>query len=234
MTAIETAKPLLANTDGRIRPQRSRPSWQRAAIETTKVAALVSVVGTVAAWPVTIPAFVGAAIAAAGLGSWRRSRQLFTTGPVLEPAVRKGATARRGVAHKLDGTISSIVDGAPVLVEEATLLLRGGVVFRRIRAIPFVLAQDEGARAVVTGVIRVAGGAVTQPSPARDPRLGELGIPPKLRIAGQLETRTVRDGDAITVTGDSAVEIVPELAFHRDAGATTVIRGRAHSVALID
>jgi hypothetical protein len=106
-------------------------------------------------------------------------------------------------------------------------------VVRRLRAAPFLLALDEGERAVVAGVVRLRVAATTEASPPRNPRLVELGIPPKLRPGGELEMRTIRDGDAIAVTGESAVEIVPELAFHRDAGETTVIRGRARSVALI-
>ena len=184
-------------------------------------------------WFPAIPIAAGAAGAAIGVTAWRRRGALATL-PLLEPAVGGEAVTRRGVAHQLDGTIDSIVDGKPVLVEEATLLLRGRVVFRRIRIAPFLLAVDGGERAVVAGVVRVRTAGATQPSPPRNPRLVELGIPPRLRPGGELETRTVRDGDAITVTGEAAVEIVPELAFHRDAGETTVIRGRARSVAVID
>jgi hypothetical protein len=35
------------------------------------------------------------------------------------------------------------------------------------------------------------------------------------------------------VTGEIASEIVPALAFHRDAGATDVMRGRAKAVVIV-
>jgi hypothetical protein len=227
MTAVEAAKPLLVSRSFEPKP---RGAWP---LTVGGVAAYVAVIASAVTWFPAIPIAAGAAGAAIGVTAWRRRGALATL-PLLEPAIGDGAVARRGVAHKLDGTIDSIVDGKPVLVEEATLLLRGRVVFRRIRVAPFLLAIDGGERAVVTGVVRVCGTATTQTSPARNPRLTVLGIPPRLRPAGELHTHVVRDGDAIRVTGESAIEIVPELAFHRDAGETTVIRGRAGSVVIID
>ena len=67
----------------------------------------------------------------------------------------------------------------------------------------------------------------------RDPRLASFGVPDSLALAGALEVATVRDGDPVQITGEVAVEVVPELAFHRDAGEAQVMRGALGSVVVI-
>jgi hypothetical protein len=230
IAALATEKTLLVQRGFEPKPQLS--GWRLAAAQLGVFAGYAAVIAGAVAWLPVIPIAAGVGAATAGVVAWRR-RGVLATMPALEPAIGKAAVAHTGVAHKLDSTIDSLVDGAPALVEETTLALRGRVIFRRVRAVPFLLELDGGQRAVVAGVVRAFVARHRQPSPARNPRLAELGIPANLRPRGELETSTIRDGDTITVTGESSVEIVPELAFHRDAGETTVIRGRAGSVALI-
>jgi hypothetical protein len=65
-----------------------------------------------------------------------------------------------------------------------------------------------------------------------DARALALGLE-DLPLKGTLHASVVTEGDRIAVTGEETQEIVPELAFHRDAGEAAVMRGRAKAVVAI-
>lgn len=187
-------------------------------------------VGTLLWWP-TLPIVFGAGGAA---GAYAALRSKPPVAPVdLHPVtMAKDAVTQRGTAHRLSETVTSLAD-EPVLVEQAILRTRKGILFRRIRAVPFLVELAGGDKLVVLGQIRV----VTQPMTKTkiktgDPRLAALGLG-GIPINAQLLVSVVKDGDLIEVTGESTTEIVPELAFHRDAGEATVVRGGAQAVVAI-
>jgi hypothetical protein len=87
---------------------------------------------------------------------------------------------------------------------------------------------------VVAGTLRVTRPSRTLGKVKRgDSRLVHIGIPATIAVAGDLDVAVVREGDRVSVTGEPVTEIVPELAFHRDAGEATVMRGRAGAVVIV-
>ena len=192
---------------------------------------------------VTAGVMVSPIIPAVALGTFlgstmllvRRRNQRITTVPLLEPALGGQAITKRGIARKLTETIEACDGSGQALVEEA--ILRGkadGVYFRRTRCTKFLVEIDGGERVVVDGLLRVAAREPTR-SPAKagtDPRLATLGIE-GIQVAGTLELAVIRDGDTVEVTGPETTEAVPELAFDRDSGQATVLRGRAKNVVLV-
>jgi hypothetical protein len=120
-----------------------------------------------------------------------------------------------------------------LLVEEVVIRKhRGGVLMRRVNAVPFVV-DVEGERLIVAGAVRVTSKPARQKLRRADPIAAALGIPHTVPIAGVLETAQLRDGDRVRVTGTVSIEVVQELAFHRDAGETNVMRGRPDGVVTI-
>ncbi|HEX5060508.1 MAG TPA: hypothetical protein VFV99_14170 [Kofleriaceae bacterium] len=187
-------------------------------------------VGTLLWWP-TLPIVFGAGGAA---GAYAALRKKPPVAPIdLHPVVTaKAAVTQRGIARRLAETVTALTD-EHVLAEQAVVRTRKGVLFRRIRAVPFLVELDGGDKLVVVGQVRIERSpALTTKIKTGDPRLAALdlgGIP----IAAQLIVAVVNEGDPIEVTGEPATEIVPELAFHRDAGEATVMRGRAQAVVAI-
>ncbi|HSD90097.1 MAG TPA: hypothetical protein VLB44_21345 [Kofleriaceae bacterium] len=170
-----------------------------------------------------------------GLGALvNRKRNALTTVPLLEPRTGENAVTKQGIARRIAETIDSIDGGVQVLAEDA--ILRGkhdGVLFRRVRAVPFLVELEGGDRLVVDGTLRVAPskrlGPPAKPGDARLVTLDIVGVP----ASGELEVAVVRDGDPIEVTGETEVEAVQALAVDREGGETTVMRGRAQAVVLV-
>jgi hypothetical protein len=145
------------------------------------------------------------------------------------PGLAHEAVTRAGVAHALGSPLRSLLDDAPILAEQISLITRWrrSVFLRRVHAAPFAI---DGL--AVTGVIRLL--PHTRPPRERvaddDPRLARLGIPPHFLTKANLEVVTLHPGDSVTATG--VVETAPrdDLALYRDAELAQVMRGRAGSV----
>ncbi len=188
------------------------------------------IAGSSLALPVLAPFAIGSAIALGvqRCAQWRRRRRIEGVAlPAFPPDA--DATTVYGVARRFRGTVRSLVDGTPVLLEHAAVKdRRGAVLLRRTDATPFLLELEGGAVILVTGTARVASSlAHHSPVDRGDPRLARMGIPTDLAIAGELEVRSVAaDGPVLAVTGLLADEVVADLAFHRDGGHIPVMRGR--------
>lgn len=197
------------------------------------------IAGSSIAMPVLAPVAIGSAIALGvhKLVQWRKKQAVAgVTLPPLAPAA--GATTLYGIARKFRGTVSSLVDAGPVLVEHAAVKdRRGSVLLRRLESAPFLLEVEGAAPVLVTGVTRVTSASLLAAhiQVARgDERLGRMGVPADFAIAGDLEVASVAaDGPVLAVTGLLEDESVAELAFHRDGGQTRVMRGRAGAPVLV-
>ncbi len=198
------------------------------------------VAGTSLALPVLAPLAI-ASILALGAHKLRDRRKRRAIAGVAMPALTAspGATTLYGVARRFRGTVSSLLDAAPVLLEHAAVKdRRGAVLVRRTEAMPFLLDVEHHGPVLITGVTRV----LTASSLARrmrvqrgDPRLEQMGVPTDLAIAGDLEIASVAaDGPALAVTGLLEDEVVAELAFHRDGGRIPVMRGRIGAPVIIE
>ncbi|HUS29348.1 MAG TPA: hypothetical protein VMZ53_12605 [Kofleriaceae bacterium] len=199
------------------------------------IGALGAYVGAVAGGVLVSPLVPAVALGAliGGLLIVRKNKRI-TTVPFYEPVTAKGAVTKRGVARKLAETIETCDGAERVLAEEATLRGKAdGVYFRRSRVARFMVEVEGGERVVVDGVVRVTGPSTRTPAKAgTDPRLVALGIE-GVQVAGDLELGVLRDGDPVEVTGIPVEEAVPELAFDRDAGQATVMRGGATAVVVV-
>jgi hypothetical protein len=181
-------------------------------------------VGATLWWP-AIPIFLGLGAGGVGLTAAFARDVNVAKVELLPITTGKDAVTKRGVVHKLS---------TPVLVEQIVIRAkRGGVLMRRTTAEPFVIDAD-GERIVIAGTVRVTGAAEERKLKKGDPLLATLGIPSHITLAGVVETSTIREGDCVRVTGTPSREIVPELAFHRDAGEATIMRGVANAVVAIE
>ena len=223
---------------GNIRVHPNTPSTRRERIANAAgavglVAGYVGIIAGAALWWPAIPMILGAGVGGIGLSAWRsRDAEIAQVEmlPVVTPA---GAVTKRGIARKLSESVKSVVDGAPALVEQVVVLgPRGDVLLRRTYAAPFVVDVD-GERVVVAGTLRITSKTSKQKLKKGDPIAAALGIPASLPVAGKLAIAQVHDGDRVTISGDLSVEMVPELAFHRDAGEATMMRGTANAVVSI-
>ncbi len=196
--------------------------------------------GSSFALPILAPLAVGSMIA---LGVQRLRggrRQRGIAGVAIPPAAPPlGAVTLYGIARRFRSTVTSLVDDAPVLIEHAAIKDRSGaVLLRRTCAAPFLLELEDRGPVLVTGVARVAAAHVPAQRLAvrrGDPRLEKMGVPADLAIAGDLEVASVAaDGPGLAVTGLVEDEAVAELAFHRDGGRTSVMRGRAGAPVLVE
>jgi hypothetical protein len=190
------------------------------------------IAGSMLWWP-AIPIILGLGGGGVGLVAWR-SREVEIAKVELHPVkVGEGAVEKRGIARKLSDSVRSVVDGAPLLVEQVIVRTKGGdVLLRRTNSAPFVVDVD-GERVVVTGAVRLAIKSVVTKLDKKSAVPAALGIPPTLAITGKLDIAQIRDGDRVTIRGVPSVEMVPELAFHRDAGETAVMRGVPNAVVAI-
>lgn len=194
------------------------------------VAGYAGILAGAALWWPAIPLILGGGATGIGIAAWK-TRDVDIAQVELLPAAASGLE-QHGIARKLSDSVKSVVDGAPVLVEEVVIRKhRGGVLMRRVTAVPFVV--DAGQRLVVAGAVRVTSKPARQRLRRGDPVAAALGIPPAVPVAGVLETARVCDGDRVRVIGTLSIEMVPELAFHRDAGETNVMRGRPGAIVAI-
>lgn len=195
--------------------------------------------GSSLALPILAPFAVGS-ILAFGLYTLRGKQRKQTMVGVQLPAAASppGAVTLHGTARRFRGTVPSIVDDAPVLVEHAVVRDgKGAVLLRRSEAAPFLLEVEGQAPVLVTGVARVT----TQNMLAQrrrvkrgDPLLGRMGVPSDFAVTGELEIASVAvDGEHLSVTGLMEDEAVAELAFHRDGGRVAVMRGRIGAPVLV-
>ena len=196
--------------------------------------------GSSLALPILAPFAVGSVIALAIhklRGSRRRAAIAGITMPRL--TIARGATTLFGNARKFRTTVTSLVDDAPVLVEHAVVRdRRGAVLLRRTESTPFLLETIDAGPVLVAGVTHIhAPSMLHQRTPVRrgDPRLERMGVPSDLAIAGELEVASVgEDSPVLAVTGMLEEETVPELAFHRDGGRISVMRGRIGAPVILE
>lgn len=160
-----------------------------------------------------------------------RQRQAIA-GIVLPPiATSPRATTLYGIARRFRGTVESLLDASPVLLQHAMVKdRRGAVLLRRTESMPFLLDIEGRGPVLVTGVTRVTTTAVLSRSVRvrrGDPMLAKMGVPNDLAVAGDLEVASIgADGPRLAVTGVVENEAVAEMAFHRDGGQTPVMRGQ--------
>jgi hypothetical protein len=196
--------------------------------------------GSSIAMPILAPFAVGSIIALGIQKLHRRRVQRAIAGVTVPPLVSMpGATTVYGVARRFRGTLSSLVDSAPVLVEHAAVKDRhGAVLLRRTEATPFLLDVEDRGPVLVTGVTRMMTASIlAQRLRVRrgDPRLEKMGVPGDLGISGDLEIASiVADGPALAVTGIVEDEAVADLAFHRDGGRISVMRGRIGAPVVVE
>ncbi len=195
------------------------------------VAGYAGILAGAALWWPAIPLILGGGATGIGIAAWK-ARDVDIAQVELLPATANGVE-KRGVARKLSDSVKSVLDGAAVLIEEIVIRKQGGgVLMRRVNAAPFVIDAD-GERLVVAGAVRITSKPARQKLRRADPIAAALGIPHAVPVAGVLETARLRDGDRVRVTGTTSIEMVPELAFHRDAGETIVMRGSPGAVVTI-
>lgn len=195
--------------------------------------------GSSLALPILAPFAIGSVVAF-GLYKLRgKHRKQTMVGVRLPPvSAAPGAVTLHGTARRFRGTVASIVDDAPVLVEHAVVKDgTGAVLLRRSEAAPFLLEVEGQGPVLVTGVARVT----TQNMLAQrrrvkrgDPLLGRMGVPSDFAVAGDLEIASVAvDGGNLAVTGVMEDEAIAEMAFHRDGGRIPVMRGRVGAPVLV-
>lgn len=196
------------------------------------------VAGGSLAFPVLAPFAIGSVLAYGVHLLRARARRRGIVGVQLPAAVAApGARTLYGTARKFRGTVPSILDDTPVLVEHAVVKDRtGSIIVRRSEAAPFLLDTPDDGPVLVTGVARVTPSALAQRARVRrgDPRLGRMGVPEDLGISGNLEVASICvDAQQLVVTGLVEEEAVAELAFHRDGGRIPVMRGRIGAPVLV-
>lgn len=197
------------------------------------------------AFPVLAPVALGSMVVL-GVTKVRELRHRKSIAGIEMPALHRAPNASTvvGVARKFRSTVSSILhDGTQVLLEHAIVKDRaGGVLLRRSASTSFLLDRgaDEGPL-LVTGALRLVAPGLFGMTPLRetikrgDPRLLRMGVPVDLAIAGELEAASLVESDLqIAVTGVIEDEAVPDLAFHRDAGNISVMRGTAGAPVLVE
>lgn len=212
-------------------PPKHSSAKELALVSATLVGYAAVLAGAALWWP-TLPVLAAGSVGAGVLGVLRR-RGAIVPVPVLPVAA--GPVTHHGIAHRLAETIHhSVTDRSGVLAEQALVHNRHGVLFRRVTAVPFVVEIEGGDKVVVDGVLRVEMPNHDRfPVKADDARLVALGVE-GLPVRGELDVAQVREGDRVTIRGEETTDIVPELAFHRDAGEARVMRGRAGAVVAIE
>jgi hypothetical protein len=211
---------------------RRRSGWKEAAGVVGILGAYAGIIAGGALWWPIVPIVLGGGAGIGGTVAFLRRTGPIAGVPRLPPELGPGATTRIGTARKLAETITAL-DSSTVLVEEAAITGRGGTLVWQRRAVPFLVELAAGERLVIAGLVRLTDAKPAGSISRRDPRLASFGVPDSLALAGALEVATVRDGDPVQISGEVTVEVVPELAFHRDAGEAQVMRGALGSVVVI-
>lgn len=186
------------------------------------------------AFPVLAPVALGSMVVL-GVQKLREVRMRRVIAGVELPVVRPASGAKTvvGTPRKFRGTLPSLVDDAPVLVEHAVVRDRdGGVLIRRSAATAFLLERHDDAPVLVTGVARLVSPGLFGKRPLReqvtrgDQRLARMGVPTDLAITGELQVSSLGEADlTVSVTGMLEDEAVADFAFHRDGGRMPVMRG---------
>ena len=197
--------------------------------------------GSSLALPILAPFAVGSAIVL-GFDKLRKARRhRAIAGVVLPPATASpDATTLYGIARRFRGSVKSLVDESPVLLEHAVIRdRRGAVLLRRNEVVPFLLDVEHRGPVLVTGIARMMSSTSLLAQRLRvkrgDPRLSKMGVPSDLAVSGDLEVASVTaDGPHLSVTGIVEDEAVAELAFHRDGGRIPVMRGRVGAPILVE
>jgi hypothetical protein len=196
--------------------------------------------GSSIALPILAPFAVGSIIAL-GIHKLRNLHARRAMAGITVPRIASSpdATTIVGVARRFRGTVSSLIDSAPVLVEHAAVKDRhGAVLLRRTEATPFLLDVEDRGPVLVTGVTRMmTASALAQRMHVRrgDKRLEKMGVPDDFGITGDLEIASiVAGGPMLRVTGVIEDEAVADLAFHRDGGRIPVMRGRVGAPVLVE
>jgi hypothetical protein len=189
--------------------------------------------GSSIAFPVLLPVAACGAIVA-GIDKLMSRRRVIRGVARTPIEIARGAVTKVGTARRLRGTVTSIVDEAHVLVDQAAICDReGGVLLWRCESAPFLLDGDDGPMLVV-GPVRFPYAATATRVRAGDAELRRMGVPDDLPIKGRLEAARVVEAGRIAVTGLLDDESVAELAFHRDGGRIAVMRGTAGHPVLVD
>ena len=184
-------------------------------------------------FPVLLPVAAASAVITAIDKVSRRRRVI--RGVVRSPVgIARGAVTRVGTARRLRGTVTSVVDGAPVLVEQAAVCDReGSVLLRRSESAPFLLDGERGP-VLVIGPMRFAGVGPGARVRTGDPELRRMGVPDDLPIKGRLQTARVAEVARVAVTGVVDDDVIAELAFHRDGGMVPVMRGAVGAPVVVE
>jgi hypothetical protein len=160
--------------------------------------------------------------------------------PVVRPA--PGAKTVVGTPRKFRGTLPSLVDNAPVLIEHAVVRDReGGVLIRRTSGTTFLLERHDDVPVLVTGAARLVATGLLGKKPLRahvlrgDDRLARMGVPADLAINGELSVSSLGEAELIvSVTGLLEEEAIADFAFHRDGGRVPVMRGQPGAPVIIE
>jgi hypothetical protein len=194
------------------------------------------------AFPMIAPIALGSMVML-GISKLRQLRMRRVIAGVELPLPRVQSAARMivGMPRRFRSTVPSLVDNSPVLLEHALVRDRdGGVLIRRTTGTPFLLEPAGGPPVLVTGATRLLTPGLFGRAPLReqvrrgDQRLARMGVPADLAISGELEIGSlVADELVIAVTGVVEEESVAELAFHRDGGRVSVMRGRAGAPVIV-
>jgi hypothetical protein len=196
--------------------------------------------GSSLALPILAPFALGSLVVL-GIDKIRKARRRHAIAGIVLPAPipAPGATTVYGIARKFRGTVPSLVNAAPVLLEHAVVKDRhGAVLLRRTETAPFLLEVERRGPVLVTGVTRVRTTSVLSQRVSvegREPRLAKMGIPDDLAVSGDLEIASIgEDGPGLAVTGVLEDEAVADLAFHRDGGRVAVMRGRIGAPVIVE
>jgi hypothetical protein len=189
--------------------------------------------GSSLALPILAPFAIGSMIA---LGAAKitalKKRAAIAGVTVPHPASPPGSTTVHGVARKLHSAVSGSVLLEHVSVSDAN----GAILVRRTESQPFLLESADGP-ILVTGAARVVRPSfIAERAQIRrgDPRLRAMGVPDDFAISGELEVAQVVEGaERLAITGVRTEETLAEMAFHRDGGRVSVMRGVAGAPLLV-
>jgi hypothetical protein len=238
MVSMDNAHDVLAYRDLTVAaaPDGVKGSMKTFAMGASGVVMYAGLIAGSLLWPPALPIAIGSGIGAIAAATWRYQHRRGSVSQVGRWPIQiaSGGIEKAGVARRLTETFASIIDGAPALAEQVEVLTRRGVLFRRVRNPDFLVQLDGGNRVVIGGTVRLELPALEHKLERHDARLRELGIPVDLALRGRrLVTARVLEGDRVIVHGRISIENVQQLAFHRDAGETSVLRGRAGAVVLV-
>ena len=194
-------------------------------------------------WPVLAPFALGSMFVL-GISKMRDVlvRRVIAGVPLPPARAAAGAKTVVGTPRKFRGTLPSLIDDKPILVEHAIVRDReGGVLIRRSAATAFLLERHDDVPVLVTGATRLVATGLFGKRPLREPvlrgdeRLTRMGVPSDLAINGELQVSSLGEADlTVSVTGMLDEEAIADFAFHRDGGRVPVMRGVPGAPVLIE